>query len=447
MVVVALDHPATLHARPEVLARCLSFRSKGVSGGELANFRLQTFVPSMATNETNVSTVFCGKTGWRGYYCFCRFMMTAPTPTSLLLPVLCHVKILKFAAGRNVCIQLTMTIVKRRQSSNKAIRFLLFLLSFLLAVCFTYIVHQSHNGCVVDPFTAVSSSSVESKSSSEKAKSSPAFFQNERSLDQCRALFKTSGQGGNAESTEAGVQTACAKTPFTFDVCDDLKAFTGLGDQEFMDRLTRKGIFHFEGEHKFWNPKTNTELAWYYSTSVNYLFANALHGVWEGKIKPLTQPQFSPVLDYSGGVGNNVIYLAERGVECQYFGIGMMEYRFAQYRVRKRGLGNLVTFVEPYSERSNWKFDPINAPLPRDGSLGSIIAMDVLEHIPDYHVVVAAMVESLKVGGGIVEVTPFDQNVVENDTRVHLSNGGIDMKTAMGPKMKREGPLWIKIAP
>ena len=41
----------------------------------------------------------------------------------------------------------------------------------------------------------------------------------------------------------------------------------------------RKGRFHFEGEHAFWNPQSRSELAWYYATSVDYLFANSLHGV------------------------------------------------------------------------------------------------------------------------------------------------------------------------
>ena len=74
------------------------------------------------------------------------------------------------------------------------------------------------------------------------------------------------------------------------------------------------------------------------------------------------------MLDFSGGVGNNVIYLASKGIKAQYFGIGMMEYAFAEYRIRKRGYENLVEFKRPYSAATNWKFDPTRAALPGDSS-------------------------------------------------------------------------------
>lgn len=45
-----------------------------------------------------------------------------------------------------------------------------------------------------------------------------------------------------------------------------------------------------------------------------------------------------------------------------------------------------------------------------------------------------------------MEVVPFDKQTVETDARVHLLEGGIDMKTALGPTMKREGPVCVKIS-
>ena len=142
--------------------------------------------------------------------------------------------------------------------------------------------------------------------------------------------------------------------------------------------------FHFEEEHMFWNPQTATQLAWYYSTSQSYLFANAIHGARTAVLDMLKKDIHEPVLDYSGGVGNSVLYLAiERGMKCQYFGIGMIEKAFAEFRVAKRELQHMITFLSPWSQGTGWKFDPIQV-LPRDGSLGSIIADDVLEHIPNY---------------------------------------------------------------
>ena len=144
-----------------------------------------------------------------------------------------------------------------------------------------------------------------------------------------------------------------------------------------------------------------------------------------------------------------MLYLAKKGIKVHYFGIGLIEYSFARYRVMKHGVEEFVEFKLPFSSSTDYDFDPINAPLPQDGSLGSIIAMDVLEHIPDYHLVIQAMVKSIRVGGRILENSPFAAEAVgeeEDDLRVHLSNNGISMAEAMGPKMKRVKDYWEKIA-
>jgi hypothetical protein len=269
----------------------------------------------------------------------------------------------------------------------------------------------------------------------------------EMSAKKCREeVFVTQGQGGLATIKSTEVDRFCAD-PLVFDVCEDLLSFTGLDKEEAYVRLQRIGNFHFEGEHLFWNPKTSTELAWYYSTSQNYLFANAVHKV-SSSLSNLNK-EHEPILDYSGGVGNNVLYLAgKKGLKCQYFGIGMIEKAFAQFRFNKRGLQDMVTVISPWSEATGWKFDPIAGALPRDGSLGAILAIDVLEHIPMYHVVVNAMVASLKVGGVILENTPFgkDAGYGDVDTRVHLSNGGVVMAEAMGERMVyiKEKSWWVK---
>lgn len=239
-------------------------------------------------------------------------------------------------------------------------------------------------------------------------------------------------------------------TRMRFNVCHDLADFTGLAMSDIIVRMARMKQFHFNEEHLFWNPQTESQLAWYYSTSQSYLFANAIHGARTGVLDRLQKGTHEPFLDYSGGVGNSVLYTAmHRGLKSQYFGIGMIEKSFAEFRVAKRGLQDMVTFLSPWSPGSDWKFDPIRA-LPQDGSVGSIFANDVLEHIPHYHHVVKAMVDSLRLGGVIIEQTPFAADPVkdgEPDTRIHVHNGGISMKEAMGDRMiyrEKEG-WWEKI--
>ncbi|KAI2494929.1 hypothetical protein MHU86_19574 [Fragilaria crotonensis] len=124
----------------------------------------------------------------------------------------------------------------------------------------------------------------------------------------CRnTIFVTQGQGGIGELTKVKVEKACSD-PLSYNVCQDLANFTGLSSDELHLRLNRTGRFHFEGEHLFWNPTSPTELAWYYSTSVDYLFANAIHPALSRLVHLGEHHQ--PVLDYSGGVGNSILYLA-----------------------------------------------------------------------------------------------------------------------------------------
>ena len=262
-------------------------------------------------------------------------------------------------------------------------------------------------------------------------------------VEVCRSIFSATGQGGLPTLSKVQVLDRCRSTD---GACEELRDFTGLSDEEFQARIQRQGRFHFEGEHLFWNPQSKTELAWFYATSIDYLFANVIHP--SPKAVRTLGKKHEPVLEYSGGTGNNVIYLAERGIRVQYFGIGMAEHAFARYRVERRGLEDLVEFKTPFSAKTDYVFDPINGPLPRDGSLGSVIAMDVLEHVPNYHVVVEAMVDSIRVGGLIIESTPFGSRLDEEgeDLRVHVSDGGVTMEKAMGPRMKKNGIAWEKIS-
>lgn len=246
------------------------------------------------------------------------------------------------------------------------------------------------------------------------------------------------------ELSREGVEKLCTKH-LTFDVCKDIKKFTGLSDDEVMNRMQRKNNFHFTGEHLFWNPQSKSELSWYYSTSVSYLFANSLHE--PRGLRALEKGIHEPVLDYSGGVGNTVLHLVEDlNMTCQYFGIGLVEKAFAEYRFRSRGhladSGSGKPKVEiksPWAANTDWNFDPILGGLPGDSSLGSIIATDVLEHIPNYERVVQRMVDSIRVGGVIVESTPFGKPTGNaDDLRIHVSDGGITMEQAMGSRMKKD---------
>jgi 2-polyprenyl-3-methyl-5-hydroxy-6-metoxy-1,4-benzoquinol methylase len=251
-------------------------------------------------------------------------------------------------------------------------------------------------------------------------------------LEKVLKSFEGSGQGGGGALDSKTLQKLLGD-PLVYNVRDHLQAFTGLSSAELDRRLARADKHHFEEVgHAFADPKSATELVWFYSTSSEYLFANAVHPALNFSLTPAD----GPVLDYSAGVGNTVILLASQGIPCTYFGIGLIESAFAEYRIRRLGLQHLVTFLKPHDMSTNWGFDPLN--VLKNDTYGTILALDVLEHIPKWEETVVAMVRSLRPGGRIFEHTPFSRDSPRTpvDLRVHVGRGTLSMSEAMGPQMK-----------
>ena len=109
------------------------------------------------------------------------------------------------------------------------------------------------------------------------------------------------------------------------------------------------------------------------------------------------------------------------------------------------GLDKLVTFIRPHQEHNNWSFSSIF--VPQKEKYGTILAIGVLEHIPDYQKTVAALVSVLRVNGHFYEHTPFSADLKgdEVDLRIHVGNKGVSMAQAMGPKMQEKKHYWLKI--
>lgn len=297
----------------------------------------------------------------------------------------------------------------------------------VLAACNLFLLYTILASPAMDPSTAAQSARAALK---HGECSSSLKSTQECDEQMCRDFFTYDGKGGFGSFSEGALKEFRADKT-NLDVLKDFKDFSGLTDQEVNDRIRRLGMHHFAGEHKLINPKTETELAWYYFASTNYLYANAVHGYLE--ILETFSPEDGPVLDYAGGVGNNVIYLAENGIKSAYFGIGQLEYSFAMYRVQKRNLTEFVDFIPTHSEWTDWKFNPRVAIPPKE-QFGAIILADVLEHIPEYHITLRNILKSLRMGGIIIEFSPFDDKADNTDIHVPRS---MDMESAMGPGMKR----------
>jgi hypothetical protein len=281
----------------------------------------------------------------------------------------------------------------------------------------------------------------------------PAVIKDTELGERCVLQQEGSGGGRNLDLEELN---HFLSLPHQFNIKQDLLNFTGLDENELNIRLQRVRQFHFEGEHAWWNPQTRTTLSWFYRTSVSYLFANAIHPAVVPGIG--LSKQHEPVLSYSDGVGNNILWLASQDIESYYFGIGINEMSFAKFRVVSRGWGNLIHFIEPfvwdisYSSHKNQqqpvlRFDPIFS-IPNK-QFGAILAFDVLEHIPDYHYTLGHLTKTLRIGGLFCEESPFGEGKDAQETSVHVP-ASKDLKQAMNDcglekQSNGDNKCWVKI--
>lgn len=233
-----------------------------------------------------------------------------------------------------------------------------------------------------------------------------------------------SSTGGKSEIPISTINRM-KSNPRSYGIYDDLKAFTGLSDEELYIRLRRLGKHHFSVEHRFSNPNSSAELALYYRSSIGYLWANAIHPGVDTKDLKLT-PEDGPILDYSGGVGSSCLSLALNGIKCIYFGIGLMEFSFARFRARRHKVEHMITFIEPFAnDEESGKglifdsFKALKLGKTVDEKLGGVFVFDVFEHIPNYHILAKRLVSLIRDGGKLYEITPFGKDDA-SDVDIHL---------------------------
>lgn len=221
-----------------------------------------------------------------------------------------------------------------------------------------------------------------------------------------------------------------ASNPLYNDVIGDLQAYTGFSREMLRPYLLRSPQHHFESEFKWYRPQNELELTWFYRCNAAYLFANAVHP-YERQLDVITQGR---VLDYGAGIGCNTMGLAKRGLEVDFLEINRLQADFIHFRARQHQLPNIKE-VLPYEGGT---FDPVHC---IKGPYDAIIAMDVLEHIPQYQVVVKHFVQCLKPGGLIIENSPFDP--LAGDIAIHVRQD-VPIDVAMEGMERIDTGMWRK---
>jgi hypothetical protein len=183
----------------------------------------------------------------------------------------------------------------------------------------------------------------------------------------------------------------------TLDVVADLAAYTELPRNVVERELSTRAGINFRGE---WlaTPEHLRQDHWFYLSSKAYLFANATHfpdtAFADAFVAPYVGADGS-ALDFGSGTGNLALIMAARGVRVWVSELNALQRDFIRFRVDRHGLGDRVTVTDPWSE------------LPR-GAFDAVVAVDVLEHLPDCRSVLERdLLPALSPTGALVENSPF----------------------------------------
>jgi 2-polyprenyl-3-methyl-5-hydroxy-6-metoxy-1,4-benzoquinol methylase len=198
-----------------------------------------------------------------------------------------------------------------------------------------------------------------------------------------------------------------------FDIVSELEAFTRLPREVIMRELaTRRGLSFRAEWHS--TPRHLRQDDWFYLSSKTYLFANAVHypdaTFVETFVRPWV-PDAGSVLDFGAGTANIGLVLAAQGFDVWVAELNALQRDFIRFRVARHGLAHRVTIVEPWEQLPRGRFD-------------AVVAVDVLEHLPDCQGPLERdLIPALTPAGILVENSPF---VVNTANPMHHADFGFE---------------------
>jgi len=217
------------------------------------------------------------------------------------------------------------------------------------------------------------------------------------------------------------------------DIRQDLVDFTGLTLCE-IDRLLKRHGYNARDEFRDCIARENSD-HWFYLGSRYFLFENATHEYEiEDFIKQLL-PEKAKIWEFGGGIGNMSLVLAAEGYDVSYTELSSLQKNFVEFRTHKYGL--------PINTINPWLSKPI-------GEFDLVLAIDVLEHIPDYSKVLIELCKSVKPEGIIWETSAFKKNPENPTHRIPDRHDYKKILTEHGFRRVygvQDGKLWKKTEP
>jgi len=165
-----------------------------------------------------------------------------------------------------------------------------------------------------------------------------------------------------------------------------------------LDLELRDPGVHVRKAWKDANPRTEKQITDFYRRTNAYLFdlaAEHSKPIREQMRKAIAlamqRAGAHSVLDYGGGAGYDLEYLAKLGFECTYYDLPGLLSRFASWRFRRMGLNVRVC-----------------TSLSKLGRYDCIVSFEVLEHLPDPLGTLKRLYRMLNNGGLMVVTHAFD---------------------------------------
>lgn len=220
------------------------------------------------------------------------------------------------------------------------------------------------------------------------------------------------------------------------DIVADLAAYTKLPSDEIAHELQTRSRHSFRAE---WH-ETDATLRqdhWFYLSSKGYLFANATHFVDESFGDRYVLPHIQAgdrVLDFGSGTGNLGLILAARDIEVWLSEVNALQRDFIRFRIERHGL-------EKAHVLDWWKDLPSKF-------FSAVIAVDVLEHLPDCrNILDDHLLPALGETGILIENSPF---VVNSSNPMHHEDFGFELYMKQAEfKIYEQGPdgtrIWSKV--
>lgn len=191
---------------------------------------------------------------------------------------------------------------------------------------------------------------------------------------------------------------------------NNLIEFTGLKKEKVRLMLDRKTFPTHVSEWQFWNPKDKDEISFFYYCSRAYLFGNSIHKIPQ-QVYDLI-PSGKTVLDYGGGVGSSSFALAFKGCKVIFYDMSLIQTEFVKYCTKKHGLN--ITIIDP---NPNVLIPEINE------KIDVALSLDVLEHLPDYHLHVSKIADITNSGGLYAVYAPFRNSDMDEPSHLRDTLG------------------------